>query len=54
MLDWDLGYLGSVPIHASDCLHDLGDTVSSSVFMPNIACLTDVRPSPSQSLSIER
>lgn len=54
MLDWDLGYLGSVPIHVSDSPNDLGDTVSSFVFMPNITCLTDVRPSPPQSLSIEK
>lgn len=54
MLDWDLGYLGSVPIHVSDCLNDLGDIVLSFGFLPNVTCLTGVRPSPPQSLSIKQ
>lgn len=53
-LDWDLGFWGSVLIHVSDYLNDLGDIVSSFAFMKNITCLTSVRPLPPQSISIKK
>lgn len=54
MVDWDLGYLGSVPNCVSDYLNELGDIVSSFALMPNITCLRDVSPLPPQNLSIKK
>lgn len=53
MLDWNLGYLSSVPICVSNDPNDLGDIASASAFMSNGTCLAAVRPPPPQSLPIK-
>lgn len=53
-LDWNLGYLGRIPIRVSNGPNNLGDIVSVSAFMSNCTCLAAVKPSPPQNLPIKK